>query len=172
MKIQREVKKRKCTHTPAKQIKYISFVFRIKSWYMSVTYIYFLNSLAESYITRIQLWFRELHSKVFGNHFLRGQTLRGPRMGGWIRRGWIWRFWGAPIFSPEVPNPLRQVLWDLWTENRGAPKTPNSTTTDPTPHSRPSETPSVPPQGSQEPPPLLKKPNPLLKKRPTSCFPY
>ena len=28
---------------------------------------------------------------------------------------------------------------DLWKERWGAPKTPNSTTTDPTPHSRPSE---------------------------------
>ena len=28
---------------------------------------------------------------------------------------------------------------DLWTENRGAPKTPNPTTTDPTPHSRPTD---------------------------------
>ena len=35
---------------------------------------------------------------------------------------------GAPRFSG---------FWDLWTENRGAPKTRNSTTTDPTPHSRP-----------------------------------
>ena len=25
-------------------------------------------------------------------------------MGRWIRRSRIWRFWGAPIFSPEVPN--------------------------------------------------------------------
>ena len=31
-------------------------------------------------------------------------SFRGPQMGGQIRRGWIWRFWGAPIFSPEVPN--------------------------------------------------------------------
>ena len=29
-------------------------------------------------------------------------------------------------------------LCDLWTDNRGAPKTPNPTTMDPTPHSRPS----------------------------------
>ena len=29
--------------------------------------------------------------------------VRGPQMGGQIRRGRIWRFWGAPIFSPEVP---------------------------------------------------------------------
>ena len=31
---------------------------------------------------------------------------RGPQMGGQIRRGRIWRFWGAPIFSPEVPKYL------------------------------------------------------------------
>ena len=65
---------------------------------------------------------------------------RGPRMGGWIRRGWISRFWGAPIFSPEVPKFLFfKGFWDLWTENRGAPKTWKSTTTDPTPHSGPSD---------------------------------
>ena len=27
-------------------------------------------------------------------------------MGGQIRHGRIWRFWGAPIFSPEVPKYL------------------------------------------------------------------
>ena len=32
--------------------------------------------------------------------------LRGPHMGGQIRRGRIWRFWGAPLFSPEVPKYL------------------------------------------------------------------
>ena len=31
---------------------------------------------------------------------------RGPQMGGQIRHGRIWRFWGAPIFSPEVPKYL------------------------------------------------------------------
>ena len=25
----------------------------------------------------------------------------------WIRRGWISRFWGAPIFHPEVPAPVK-----------------------------------------------------------------
>ena len=52
-------------------------------------------------------------------------------MGGQIRRGRIWRFWGAPSFSPEVPKYLfLKGFGGLWTENRGAPKTPNSTTTD------------------------------------------
>ena len=61
-------------------------------------------------------------------------------MEGQIRRGRIWHFWGAPIFSPEVPKYLfLKGFWDLSTENRGAPKTPNSTTTDLTPHLRPSE---------------------------------
>ena len=47
---------------------------------------------------------------------------------------------GAPRFSVQRPqNTYFKGFWDLWTENRGAPKTPNSTTTDPTPHSRPSE---------------------------------
>ena len=37
-------------------------------------------------------------------------------------------------------------FWDLWMENRGAPKTPNPTTMDPTPHSRPSEVKGAPKQ--------------------------
>ena len=50
------------------------------------------------------------------------------------------RVFGAPRFSVQRPrDPLQSVVWDLWTENRGAPKTRNSTMTDPTPHSRPSE---------------------------------
>ena len=45
------------------------------------------------------------------------------------------RFWGAPIFSPEAPKPLfLRVLEKLW----GAPNA-DPTTTDPTPHSRPSK---------------------------------
>ena len=47
---------------------------------------------------------------------------------------------GAPRFSVHrTQNPLKEVFWVLWTENRGAPKTRNSTTTDPTPHSWPSD---------------------------------
>ena len=51
-------------------------------------------------------------------------------MGGQIRRGRIWRFWGAPIFSPEVPKCL--FLMDFGASGRkiGA---------DLTPHLRPSE---------------------------------
>ena len=30
----------------------------------------------------------------------------GRKRGGQICRGWIWRFWGAPLFSPEVPKYL------------------------------------------------------------------
>ena len=46
---------------------------------------------------------------------------------------------GAPRFSVQrSQNTCFKVFWDLWTENRGASKAPNSTTTDPTPHSRPS----------------------------------
>ena len=47
---------------------------------------------------------------------------------------------GAPRFSVQrSQNACFKGFGDHWTENRGAPKTPNSTTTDPTPHSRPSE---------------------------------
>ena len=57
--------------------------------------------------------------------FWKGVFVREPQMGGQIRRGRIWRFWGAPIFSPEVRrNTHFKGFWDLWTENRGAPKTP------------------------------------------------
>ena len=46
---------------------------------------------------------------------------------------------GVPRFSVQRPQiPIFKEFWDLWTENRGAPKTPNSTTTDLTPHLRPS----------------------------------
>ena len=42
---------------------------------------------------------------------------------------------GVPRFSLQrSQNPLKQEFCDLWTENRGAPKTRNPTTTDPTPH--------------------------------------
>ena len=64
-------------------------------------------------------------------------------MAGWIRRGWISRFLGAPIFSPEVQNTHFKGFGDLWTENRGAPKTRNPTTTDPTRHLRLSDCPLV-----------------------------
>ena len=47
---------------------------------------------------------------------------------------------GAPLFSVQRSQSTRfKGFWDLWTENWGAPKTPNSTMTDPTPHSRPSD---------------------------------
>ena len=70
---------------------------------------------------------------------LRFSIFRGPQMGGQIRRGRIWRFWGAPVFSSEVRNTYFKGFWDLCTENRGAPKAPDSTTTDLTPHLRPSD---------------------------------
>ena len=47
---------------------------------------------------------------------------------------------GRPDFQSRGPQiPIFKGFWDLWTENRGAPKTPNSTTTDLTPHLRHSE---------------------------------
>ena len=49
-------------------------------------------------------------------------------------------FLGRPDFPSRGPQiPIFKGFWGLWTENRGAPKTPNSTTTDLTPHLRPSE---------------------------------
>ena len=52
-------------------------------------------------------------------------------MGGQIRRGRIWRFWGAPLFSPEVPKYL--FLKGFGTSGR------KIGTTDLTPHLRPSD---------------------------------
>ena len=47
---------------------------------------------------------------------------------------------GHPDFQSRGPQiPIFKGFRDLWTENRGAPKTPNSTTTDLTPHLRPSD---------------------------------
>ena len=43
-------------------------------------------------------------------------------MGGQIRRGWFWRFWGAPIFRPEVPNPLKIGIWGPLDWSLGRPK--------------------------------------------------
>ena len=61
-------------------------------------------------------------------------------MGGQIRRGRIWRFWGASIISPEVPKYLfLKGFGASGRKNGGAPKTPNSTTTDLTSHLRPSD---------------------------------
>ena len=57
---------------------------------------------------------------------------------------------GRPDFqSRGAQIHIFKGFWDLWTENRGTPKTPNSTTTDLTPHFRPSKwgkTPLPPPR--------------------------
>ena len=45
----------------------------------------------------------------------------------------------GPQFSVQRSPNTYKGFRDLWTENRGAPKTPNATTTDLTPHLRPSE---------------------------------
>ena len=51
-----------------------------------------------------------------------------------------WLIFAAPRLSVQRPqNPLKEVFWDLWTENWGTPKTRKSTATDPTPHPPPSE---------------------------------
>ena len=50
------------------------------------------------------------------------------------------RFFGSPRFSVlRSENTYFKWFWGLWTEKRGAPKTRKSTTTDPTPPSRPSD---------------------------------
>ena len=56
------------------------------------------------------------------------------------------RVFGAPQFSVQSPqNTYFKGFWGLWTENRGAPKTRKSSTTDPTPHPRPSDPNPYPP---------------------------
>ena len=51
------------------------------------------------------------------------------------------RFWGAPIFRPEVPNPLKIGHFGTsGLKSRGAPKTPKSNhDSDLTPHLPPSD---------------------------------
>ena len=50
------------------------------------------------------------------------------------------RVFGAPRFAVQKPpNTCFKGFWGFWTENRGAPKKRKLTTTDPTPHSRPSD---------------------------------
>ena len=50
------------------------------------------------------------------------------------------RVFGAPRFSVQrSQNTYFKRFWDLWTESQGALKTGNSTTTDRTPHSWPSD---------------------------------
>ena len=68
------------------------------------------------------------------------QAFRGPSFC-WVGSVVVeFGVFGAPRFSVQRPqNTCFKGLWEVWTESRGAQKTPNSTTTDPTPHSRPSE---------------------------------
>ena len=49
------------------------------------------------------------------------------------------RFWGAPIFSPEDPKPLNSRVSERFGANIWGAPNADPTTTDPTPHSRPSE---------------------------------
>ena len=66
--------------------------------------------------------------KNCGQHFLHGRK--------WGVRSVVVEFgiFGAPRFSVQrSQNFLKLVFGNLWTENRGAPKTPNPTMTDLTP---------------------------------------
>ena len=60
---------------------------------------------------------------------------------GGLDPSWLYlAFLGRPRFSVQRSQDASfEWFGDLWTENREAPKTPNPTTTDPTPHSRPSD---------------------------------
>ena len=49
------------------------------------------------------------------------------------------RFWGAPIFSPEASKPLFWRVSERFGANIWGAPNADTTTTDPTPHSRPSE---------------------------------
>ena len=69
----------------------------------------------------------------------RGEEIRGQRMGSWIRRGWICGFGARRSSVLGSQNTYFRRVSDFWTENQGAQKTPNPTTTDPTPHSRHTE---------------------------------
>ena len=53
---------------------------------------------------------------------------------GGLDPSWAFAVFGAPRFSVQEPlNTSSKGPWDLWTENQGAPKTRNPTTTEPTP---------------------------------------
>ena len=56
---------------------------------------------------------------------------------GGLDPSWLnFAFLGSPDFQSRGPKKTYfKGFWGLWTENRGAPKTRKSTTTDPTPHS-------------------------------------
>ena len=79
----------------------------------------------------------------FLNHFHSGDHFSLESEG----REWVvgsvvvdFRVFGAPRFSVQTSqNTSFKGFGGLWTENWGAPKTRKSTTTDPTPHSRPSD---------------------------------
>ena len=63
---------------------------------------------------------------------------RRPRVGRWIRGRWILRF-GGPRFLPKIAlKPFNIRVLGVSGLKIGAPKNADSTTTDPTPHSRPS----------------------------------
>ena len=44
-----------------------------------------------------------------------------------------------PLSQRPLFSAAETWFWEIWTENRGAPKKPNSTTRDLTPHLRPSD---------------------------------
>ena len=69
------------------------------------------------------------------------KLVRRLGVGGWMRRGSISHFWGRPDSPSRSKHAYFKGFWDLrlWTENRGAAKTRNPSTTDPTPRSRPSD---------------------------------
>ena len=60
-------------------------------------------------------------------------------MGGQIRRGRIWRFWGAPIFSPEVPKPFKNRYLGPLDGKSGRPKNAKFNHDGSDPHLRPTD---------------------------------
>ena len=92
--------------------------------------------------TKIQKGFATIATSLARYHSENYLNTNQRAANGGLDPSWLdLAFFGAPrFFRPEVPKSFNNwFLGDLWTENRGAPKTPNPTTTDPTPHLRPSE---------------------------------
>ena len=70
--------------------------------------------------------------------YLRGIDPNQRAAKGGLDPSWLeLAFWGRPGFQSRCPQILIfKGFGDLWAENRGAPRMPNPTMTDPTPHLR------------------------------------
>ena len=66
----------------------------------------FLSEIEESMLEAKEGWQACSGGPLLRPALSENPEFRGPQIGGQIRDGRVWRFWGAPIFSPEVPKYL------------------------------------------------------------------